>query len=299
MILVKLMGGLGNQMFQYAFARCLSYKSKRKLIIDNETGFEDDFYGRRYALEVFNIKERIAQVDDIELFTKIKSSSKTFFDKFKKPKKIEIIDDDLTFKFHEELVRKYDNVYLRGFWQNENYFKPIEKIIHKEFTLKKELSANVKKYQKEIVSANSVALHIRRLLGYTNDKEKKNEEAVNFHGAVSLDYYKKAVEIIAEQVNNPHFFIFADDVEWAKEHIKLKYPNTFISGKDYEELILMSSCKHNVIPNSSFGWWGAWLNTNIEKIVIAPKNWFNKNSSEYKRWKIAEVDIVPKNWIKI
>ncbi|MFH0972649.1 MAG: alpha-1,2-fucosyltransferase, partial [Patescibacteria group bacterium] len=186
-----------------------------------------------------------------------------------------------------EILKLKDDIFLDGYWQTEKYFKDIEDIIRSEFTLKTEYSNLNPELIAKISSCNSVSMHIRRGDYITN--QNTNE----FHGICFLDYYKKAINLIAEKFPNPTIFIFSDDLKWCKENIKIKYPIVFVKGnKNYEDLIMMSKCSHNIIANSSFSWWGAWLNNNPNKIVIAPQKWLNNPNINYS-------DIIPSTWIKI
>ena len=135
---------------------------------------------------------------------------------------------------------------------------------------------------------NAVSVHVRRG-DYVN-----NKNANAFHGVCSPEYYRKAIELIAKRVDSPKYFVFSDDIEWVKEHIEI--PNAvFVSQKDiadHEELVLMSKCKHAIIANSSFSWWGAWLNANPNKLVIAPKQWVSDS-------RVNTVDAIPAEWVRI
>jgi len=183
-----------------------------------------------------------------------------------------------------------DHSYLEGYWGSEKYFKDIENIIRKEFTLKDKPDAINQKMISRIKNCDSVSIHIRR--GDYIFDEKTNK----YHGVCNLDYYLKAIALVAKKVKKPYFFIFSDDIRWAKQNLHLKFPcvyvNHNIGKKDYEDLRLMSNCCHNIIANSSFSWWGAWLNKNKDKIVIAPKKWFTDKSINTK-------DLIPKQWLKI
>lgn len=142
--------------------------------------------------------------------------------------------------------------------------------------------------QYEIKNSNSVSLHIRRGDYVALSKSKKG------HALCPISYYKKAIENIAQKIHNPRFFIFSDDIQWVKENLAIKYNAEYIDfNRDYPErdIILMKHCKHNIIANSSFSWWGAWLNENPNKIVIAPKRWMNNLESSD--------DLIEPNWIKI
>jgi hypothetical protein len=162
-------------------------------------------------------------------------------------------------------------------------------MVRKEFTLKEPLSAISQEYTNKILDTkNAVSIHIRRGDYVLNTSTNKH------HGVCNLDYYEAAVEYIREKIESLTFFIFSDDIAWVKENLKLDNA-VFVSSpeiKDYEELILMSKCKHNIIANSSFSWWGAWLNQNPDKIVIAPRQWTTKKTAD-------ELDILPKSWIQI
>jgi Glycosyl transferase family 11 len=178
---------------------------------------------------------------------------------------------------------------LDGYWQSEKYFIDCSKLIRKDFTFKNELDSYNLKLKSKIDKTNSVSIHIRRG-DYVNNL---NTNAT--HGLCSIDYYIKAVNYITERIESPYFFVFSDDIEWAKKNIMLNFPCQFIShnigSKSYLDMQLMSLCKHNVIANSSFSWWGAWLNSNDNKIVIAPRKWFAVNTDI--------CDLIPSNWISL
>ena len=191
--------------------------------------------------------------------------------------------------FHSEILNLPNNVYLNGYWQSEKYFNNIEDIIRKEITFKKEPNDLNKKHIDKIISANSVSVHIRRGDYMNNPSTKKKL------GLCSDEYYFKAINYIAENIENIHFFIFSDEPQIAKNLLeKIKHPKTFIYNNNdngSEDLRLMSYCKHNIIANSSFSWWGAWLNKNNNKIVTAPKHWFNYNPNPN--------DLILDTWIRI
>ena len=258
---IKIKGGLGNQLFQYAYGRKLTLVDKKYIIFDtsffNKKSKDTD---RPFLLNKFNIDPSIEF-----------NNKKEFL---------------VTFLFKNIISKITGN---HGFYQSENYFKPIEKVIRKEFTLKEPLSPIAQDISNQILdNENSVSIHIRRG-DYVLDKETNIH-----HGTCELDYYKKAIEYIKDKIQSPVFFIFSDDIQWSKENIK-EENSFFISSpeiKDYEELIIMSNCRHQIIANSSFSWWAAWLNQNPDKIVIAPQKWLNTDMSK-------QPDIVPTTWIKM
>ena len=140
------------------------------------------------------------------------------------------------------------------------------------------------------MGSNSISLHVRRADYVTNP------QANQFHGVSSMEYYNKAIHKIKSIISEPHFFIFSDDITWAKQNMIIDCPTTFVShngpDKNYDDLRLMSFCKHHIIANSSFSWWGAWLAMNKNKVVIAPTRWFNSPDRNTK-------DVIPENWFSI
>jgi hypothetical protein len=240
MIIVKLMGGLGNQLFQYAHGKAVEKDRKEPLLLD--ISWYKGRTDRLYMLDAFNIDAKVANL------------------------------------FHRFSTKNR----IIGDFQSEKYFKNIEDIIRKEFTLKKILSSN------PIRDPNAVSIHLRG-----GDYVKGNRS--NFHGVCGPEYYSDAIALIHTHVDSPHFYIFTDDLPWAQNHIKFPEPFTIISKTNSdpcEELVLMSSCKHNIISNSTFSWWAAWLNRNPEKIVIAPRKWFNDAT-------MPSEDIIPSEWIQL
>lgn len=288
MIIVKLIGGLGNQMFQYATARRLAIMHNTSLMLDISE-FET-YKLRRYALNHFNIKAEIATPKQLKLckpnnklnklrqmFIKSYSSSFNYI-------------KEKHFNFDHKILELPDKIYMDGYWQSEKYFKDIKDIIRNEFTVKYELNEKNKEPADYICNCESVSLHVRRGDYVTNPKTNA------VHGTCDLDYYHKCIALLMNKVKQPHFFIFSDDPEWVIANLHIDYPTTFITHnepeKDYEDIRLMSMCKHNIIANSSFSWWGAWLNANPDKIVIAPQRWFQDNKNDTR-------DLIPKSWYRV
>lgn len=295
MIITKLIGGLGNQMFQYAVGRRAAYINKTLFKLD-VSGFkkQEDMTKREYFLGCFNISESFANEKEVKkLKTVGKSKLSRYFLKFISfftlyNKRSHIAEKH--FYFDPNILKVREDTYLEGYWASERYFKDIENIIRHDFTFKVKPDSENKKLIKKIENSMSVSIHVRRG-DYVS--VRKTQEC---HGVCNLDYYKKAIKLITAKVKKPHFFIFSDDPEWVKQNLKLSYPNTVVDHnfqkKDYEDLRLMSLCKHNIIANSSFSWWGAWLNQNKNKVIIAPRRWFNNVLINTK-------DLVPQFWIKI
>ena len=283
MIITKLQGGLGNQLFQYALGRFLSYKLNVPLKLD--IGYYQNDKKRECLLNNFMISALIATEEEIK---KIKSESvfekiKNLF--FKRKNEQETFVE--SYSFNQEVLNLPDNTYLEGFWQNEKYFKDIESIIRKEIVLKESLPFKANLLIELINNVNSVSIHIRRG-DYILPKYQK------IFYPITIEYYQKAIFLINKKVPNTHFFIFSDDIEWSKTLFfpkNITYVDSSYGLKDFQELMVMSLCKHNITTNSTFSWWAAWLNSNQNKIVITPKKWSIYQS--------VHKDLIPETWIKL
>jgi hypothetical protein len=180
--------------------------------------------------------------------------------------------------------------YIDGYWQSEKYFKRIEPTVRKEFTLITSPSTKNQKIIDKIKSCESVSLHIRRGDYVTDPKTN------TLYGTCPPEYYEKAIQLMKDKVKHPVYFVFSDDPEWIRSNMVTGYPQHVvdINGPDdaHEDLRLMSCCKHHIIANSSFSWWGAWLSNNPKKVVVAPKKWFNNYHKD-------EQDVVPENWVRV
>ncbi|CEG13850.1 Glycosyl transferase family 11 [groundwater metagenome] len=281
MIIIKLKGGLGNQLFQYAFGRLLSIKNS--VLVKYEFLVLKGDAQREYKLEYFNTKIEFPTPEEIK---KIKYPYGIFYkigDFIKKK-----ILGQYNIGYIPSALNKKSG-YLEGYWQSYKYLDPIRNILLKEITLKEPVENKYGELLNQIYDADSISIHIRRG-DYVNDPKTKA-----IHCTFGLEYYQDAIKMIKEKISNPTFFVFSDDIKWVKQNLKIDFPAIFVSNpkiKDYGELIIMSKCKNNIIANSSFSFWGAWLNQNPNKIVIAPQKWNNKYQKDYK-------DLLPKEWIQI
>ncbi|NLO18087.1 MAG: alpha-1,2-fucosyltransferase [Arcobacter butzleri] len=286
MLIVNITGGLGNQMFLYAYAKALEQKGyKTKLDI---SGFETYKLHGGYMLDKYNISLSVASKNEISRYYKRDLLSKLLRKLGKKDKKV-LIDDN--FVFDKKWLEIEDDRYIIGYFQSEKYIKDIRDTLLQEFSIKEEISSFAKEIEKEILSIqNSCSLHIRR-------GDYLLQQNINIHGFIGLEYYKKAIEMITQKHKDMQFFVFSDDIEWSKENLRIENV-TYIDSKEkripHEDIYLMSLCKHNIIANSSFSWWGAWLNQNKDKIVIAPARWFADEKLEK-----HSIDIVCDGWVKI
>lgn len=267
MVIVRIIGGLGNQMFQYAYAKSLQERGY-KVKIDISKFKKYKLHGG-YQLDKFNI--------DIKPSTALSN----FLSKLGVRKSIK----EKNRLFNENLLVVPKKSYLKGYFQTERYFQNIRSILEKEFTLLEPISYSSNQYKNEIEAhANSCSLHVRRGDYISNKKANK------VHGTCDLNYYKRAIEFIESQYKNIHFFIFSDDLNWVKNNLKLKN-GTYIDHDviPHEDLYLMSLCRFNITANSSFSWWGAWLNKHKNKMVISPKKWYVSK----------ETNIICNDWIKL
>lgn len=288
MIVVKLMGGLGNQMFQYAAGRQLALKRQTELKLDLSwfDNVEAINTSRPYELNAYPIKASSAKTNELVLAQG--KTSRTLFGKVFTRKLTAFNEPDQT--FYPNVLSLPDNTYLVGYWQNEGYFKDIREQLLLELKPKK-----LSKYSKEVLiqigGSPSVALHVRR------GDYVSNKHANKFHGLAPVDYYKKALVMLEKNIGEYRQFVFSDDIDWCRANLPLAKDAVFVGGNGLEraceDIFLMQNCNHNIIANSSFSWWGAWLNDNPAKIVIAPKQWFQNQESN------KDADIVPRAWIRL
>ncbi|HXY18120.1 MAG TPA: alpha-1,2-fucosyltransferase [Candidatus Nitrosopolaris sp.] len=295
MIITKLEGGHSNQLFQYAAARRLSNHLGVELFID-KWWFENVVNvdsPRFYELGGYNFPQRFINRSEFALVEDKPENLKAKLYKLTKgrakPRIRHVRQRDNG--FNKEVLALSDNVYLDGWWQSEKYFKDIRSILLKEIEPKTKPNVKNAKWLNQIQNSNSVSLHVRR------GDYVENKLTNKFHGVVAPAYYQKALAYLAKKVGQKDFklFVFSNDIRWCKENLKFDYPTIFIDGNNpgAEDMRLMKHCKHHVLANSSFSWWGAWLNQNPDKVVIAPKVWFQDKQAN------RETDIVPSDWIRI
>lgn len=276
-ITVGLQGGLGNQMFQYAMGRSLALRNNLSLELDVSPFQFDTYYKRTYELHYLNISDHTKIVCRPHMYriTRVLVLASVTY-----PPLASIggrwfilgqCDD-----FDESLCTKAikNAAYVLGFWQDERYFKEIQSVLRKEFTLKAGFSEANQILAKRILQVNAVSLHTRRLHGVASAADAKPTSDAEKQGiALGTPYYDKALEIIREEVPNPVIFVFSDYPAWARKGLRTDLPTHVFDntrGRAHEDLWLMALCKHHIIANSSFSWWGAWLAASPGQIVIAP-----------------------------
>lgn len=288
MIIVRIWEGLGNQLFQYAFAKTLSLSTGQKVFLDiRETGKcagEQNRIPRECGLQKLkislpvctNVQHFYPYVNGDQMIKEaVKSASKYGWMPYKYYEETEPW-------YHETLLRLAGNWYLQGWFQSEKYFGKYREILLKEMCPKEKIriSKTLRKYLKE---RNTVSVHIRR------------GDYVRSFNSLPKTYYLNAMKRMEKIIENPFWIIFSDEPDWVQRELNFGENSYYVSGnenlKDYEELCIMSCCKSNIIANSTFSWWGAWLNRSPNKIVIAPEQWFLKGNFGSRH------DIVLPEWI--
>jgi hypothetical protein len=290
LIIVRLNGGLGNQLFQYSAAYALALKKNDRFKIDisgYQSSLPDKQTYRDFDLSDFLISAEIANSDEV---AKVKNPLGII-------SKIHRVIEKKIFKtyyidWHPEILSKTGNVYLDGYFQSEKYFLDYVDDILQEFILKPELSRQIDYYISDIISKQySVSLHIRR------GDYVENPRTRSYHFVCDTAYFERAIEVMKSKFPLIHLYIFSDDPDWVRNHLPLSVPATLISNgkgaantlRPAQELVLMSCCHHHILSNSSFSWWGAYLNRHPEKVVLAPNIW-NKGL-------IPQPNILPEEWI--
>jgi hypothetical protein len=292
MIIVKIIGGLGNQMFQYALGRSLSIRNKDILKLDlsafdNQKAVTEKYLIRKSELENFNTLHERATPEEIERLKNPYGKLSKYWRAFC----VRVLKQS-TISFKKKFLRKKGGIYLDGYFQSERYFMDHRDILIKEFSNRNCFSPASKEiYENILRDVDSLSLHIRR------GDNAYNKSSMKVFGMPANSYYTEAIErVIRETKKSLHnLYIFSDDIDWVRKNIKISLPTTYVSRdgmEAWEELLMMSRCKNNIISNSTFSWWAAWLNQNDRKVVIAPKHWANVSKRHFKK-------IIPSGWIRI
>lgn len=288
MIVVRLCGGLGNQLFQYAAGRRLADARRTELVLDlswYERKPSSDTL-RAYELGHYSIQARPATPGEA-LWCRLHEGRLL--------RRLSLLPRrwrhcrEKDFEFDPQVLDLPDNSYLDGYWQSHRYFEDVADLIRTELAPIARFGAQDEKVAAKIATGNSVSVHVRRGDYVTH------QVAAQTHGLCSLDYYKAALARVLPHVAQPHFFVFSDDPVWTREHLPLPGPATFVDHNGpataFQDLRLMSLCHHQITANSSFSWWGAWLNARPDKMVVTPRQWFARQRN---------IDsLIPDNWISL
>jgi hypothetical protein len=303
MVTVLLRGGLGNQMFQYALGVTLAQANRTALKL-NAVYLQDRLPRRKYTyrnfdLDIFTMGEdpglttlsQVAQrvpvpglwlgIDVMRMGTRLLVGA-------------ERVIREKSYAFDSGVLEERGDLFLLGYWQSEKYFADAEEELRKAFGFKHSLEGLAKEIGQQIRSSNSTSLHIRR------GDYAKLKHVEHVMGQTNLSYYEKAASYMSEHsksagIEPPTLFVFSDDIEWCKGKLTLPCSTIYLDQtsagpKASHHLQLMSLCRNNIIANSTFSWWGAWLNADPGKIVIAPERWFANKANE---------DIIPQDWIRM
>ncbi|MGH8687215.1 MAG: alpha-1,2-fucosyltransferase [Burkholderiales bacterium] len=194
------------------------------------------------------------------------------------------------FHFDPQILLLGDGIYLDGYWQSPKYFNEIEEVVRGEFKVRCPLAGKNLELAEMIEDCTSVSLHVRRG-DYVADAHTSR-----YHGTCGPEYYERAIAVVRQRVGNPHIFIFSDDPEWAETNLRFPFPTTVLRHnavtRGEEDLRLLSLCRHHIIANSTFSWWGAWLCSNRTKVVVAPQKWFQDASH-------STIDLIPDEWVRV
>lgn len=289
MVLVEIEGGLGNQMFQYAAGKALSMRLKEPLFLSNDVFkiFSADGSMQSYfPCASYSIASLLLKRSFIETSTNNKLKRIVGFGHKKTYQEKGIL-------YNKKVESLTAPVYIKGFWQSEKYFHAYKDEIRNSFQFNANSCCVNKEIANAIQSCNAVSVHVRRGDYITNKENFKK------HGVCDMNFFLGAFALIEEKIKSPSYFVFTDDAVWAKkELLPFRKDAVVVVGNNncnsWMDMYLMSLCKHNIIANSTFSWWGAWLNNNKDKVIIAPEKWFalthlNEQSA----------DLIPVEWIKI
>ncbi len=287
-IISQATGGLGNQLFQYAFAKELAHIYN--LPFKPDLSFFDYYALHEYSLEPFSISKNYATREELAEINENETSKGILSSLFKR--KINRYEEQ-QFSYSDSYSQGLNfPLYLKGYWQSEKYFKHVVDELRSDFKVKTPPSAKSQIFLNQISSTNSIFLHVRRG-NYVTDAE-----TLKFHGSCSKEYYTAAVDYFKTHTENPVFYIFSNDIPWSRAHMDFDVEKVFIDinddSKDYEAFRLMYSCKHAIIANSTFSWWAAYLIEHTSKQVIAPRQWFANEEMQ-----AQTTDLLPESWLKM
>lgn len=283
-VIVRLHGGLGNQMFQYAAARSLSERLRVPLKVDLR-GFLN-YQLHEFGLNRFSVELSVASSKELRCYPGwlswlyVKAPYLPMAKSWYVPKQ---------FNFDKSWDEINSSCYLFGYFQSHLFFDKYRSMLQADFSLKAPLNSANQRYFDLASSCNSVSIHVRRG-DYVTDAK-----TLSIHGVCDISYYQSAIKYIRSEVNDPVFFVFSNDLCWVKDNFDLGDDAVLVEGNHKfpeVDLALMTTCKHHIIANSSFSWWGAWLEEDLNSIVIAPEPWFDDI-------KINARDVLPNRWKRV
>lgn len=291
-ITAQIQGGLGNQLFQYATAKALSIRLKRALQLDISwfSHHWEDVTPRHFLLPElridYELTNHVQTIQSPKRWRRIAQRFLPLNPYFLKDRPFRFNSDLNTFKPYTS-----QDIYLMGYWQSYHYFNAIRDLLIMEIRPAGALSDHYQEYLEKILRRPSAMVHIRR------GDYVHLPFAAKIHGFLGLDYYQKGFDLLLASDPNTHFFVFSDDLKWAKDHLPRQDNICFVESigeknAPVQELFLMSQCQKHLIANSSLSWWGAWLSNSKVPLIIAPKYW---TTDRNKNWD----DLLPQHWQKI
>lgn len=290
MVVTRLIGGLGNQLFQYAAGRRLAH-ARGVALKQDPAGLDDPAYrtARTYALAPFALAQAFATPDEVATLTRPRRGALARLLRRPASPPASYVRER-HFHFDPAVLDLPDGVYLAGYWQSERYFADAADVIRSDLALRDPPEGRNRALLDRIGACQAVSVHVRR-------GDFVTDPGIHAaHGACGADYYEKAAAHLADRVERPAFFVFSDEPDWARAHLKLPGPVEVVDhngpGRAAEDLRLMAACRHHVIANSTFGWWGAWLDPRPDKRVVAPARWFAGYAGDTR-------DLCPPAWVRL
>lgn len=297
MIIVRLRGGLGNQLFQYAAGKALAQYHQVDLALDLYTYKKHPY--RKFELANFNIDAPEASREEVHRFTGSNPVIR-YLNKRENYFHCQGVFAQPHYHYYHDFFSLPPDIYLSGYWQSEKYFSNIPGLIREQFTVSQPLDSRNAELSLKLSAGNSIAVHVRR-------GDYTNATYGSFFGGLSEEYYMDAIEKLEREIPDPVFYFFSDNQEWCKKTfsgVKAEFIDHNQGTDSFKDLVLMSYCRHNIIANSTFSWWGAWLNENPEKKIIAPAQWFRLNFLAKKEPVYASrfyntEDLIPASWTRM
>ncbi|HQQ98228.1 MAG TPA: alpha-1,2-fucosyltransferase [Cyclobacteriaceae bacterium] len=298
MIIVRLRGGLGNQLFQYAAGKALAEHHGTALRLDLYTYTKHPY--RKFELNKFRIDATEATRAEVHRFTGSNPLVR-YLNKRENYLHCPSVFSQPHYHFFEDFLSLPSDLYLNGYWQSEKYFANITALIHQQYQPATPLDAVNADLSARMSQEQSVAVHVRR------GDYAASQDYQGFFGLLGKEYYDQAIAVIREKVSNPKFYFFSDDPIWCEANftgLSAEFVKHNTGEQSYKDMLLMSACRHAIIANSTFSWWGAWLHEASDRVVIAPKQWFRTNYSTRKEPSYPSrvyntKDQIPPTWIRL
>lgn len=277
MVIIRIQGGFGNQLFTYSCGYALAKRMDANLLLD--TSQHDSGYFRQLELYNLNIeyKDKTNYKAKNNIINKI-------YRKFKIGLLTKMIYEHKTYTFQQEIFEQKGNIFLQGYWQSYKYFDEYKNDLKRQFMPVYEQKSDIKKLIENLKTHESVAVHIRR------------GDYITVNGCIDMNYYNRAIYYLDNKFDNLNFYFFSDDIDWVKNYFGQKITYNYVSinstSQSLDEFFAMSACKNQIISNSTYSWWAAYLNDNINKIIIAPEVACWKGDYYPPSWMLIKTDLI-------